>query len=150
MEPVTRAFSEQFSALSGIWRSLAQRIKFCESGYPDQGDKANNPAEILVRSAAKVEQTFGGINAQMWDDPFEWTLPEALGSKDKLFEYLDEVDDAREQGFARLVADSDLSKVIWTPAGNRTIAALLLETLSSASRMSGLAEAGLRRDTDKT
>ncbi|HLA94383.1 MAG TPA: hypothetical protein VK612_01590, partial [Pyrinomonadaceae bacterium] len=34
--------------------------------------------EYLLRSAASVEQTFGGITRRLWDDPFEWTLPEKL------------------------------------------------------------------------
>ena len=29
-------------------------------------------------SAGTIEQTFGGITANLWDDPFEWTLPETL------------------------------------------------------------------------
>src|SRR3712207_7579473 len=34
--------------------------------------------EHVLRSAAAVEQTFGGITVNLWDDPFEWTLPESL------------------------------------------------------------------------
>ena len=36
--------------------------------------------EYILRSAAAVEQTFGGITTRLWDDPFEWTLPEALST----------------------------------------------------------------------
>ena len=32
--------------------------------------------EYILRSAATVEQTFGALTTRMWDDPFEWTLPE--------------------------------------------------------------------------
>ena len=33
--------------------------------------------ECVLRGAAVVEQAFGGITANLWDDPFEWTLPVA-------------------------------------------------------------------------
>ena len=36
--------------------------------------------EHIVRSAGAVEQTFDGITANLWDDPFEWTLPENLAT----------------------------------------------------------------------
>ena len=32
----------------------------------------------ILRSAGAVEQAFGGITVRLWDDPFEWTLPEEL------------------------------------------------------------------------
>ena len=49
----------------------------------------------LLRSAAAVEQTFGGITTRLWDDPFEWTLPEKLSSTDLLIGYLNEVEQTR-------------------------------------------------------
>ena len=36
--------------------------------------------ESVLRSAAAIEQTFGGLTANLWDDPFEWTLPEQLST----------------------------------------------------------------------
>src|SRR6185436_11799101 len=51
--------------------------------------------EQLLRSAAAVERTFGGITANLWDDPFEWTLPEHLSTKERIDEYLGEVEDTR-------------------------------------------------------
>ena len=50
------------------------------------------PPEDLVRSAAAIEQMCGGLTANLWDDPFEWTLPETLSNADRVVEYLDEVD----------------------------------------------------------
>ena len=38
--------------------------------------------EFILRSAGAVEQTFGGITTKLWDDPFEWTLPEKLSTVD--------------------------------------------------------------------
>jgi hypothetical protein len=51
--------------------------------------------ENLLRSAAALEQTFGGLTANLWDDPFEWTLPETLSTPELINEYLGEVEDAR-------------------------------------------------------
>src|SRR5262249_51850786 len=41
----------------------------------------------ILRSAANIEQVFLGITRRLWDDPFEWTLPEKLSSKPAVFEY---------------------------------------------------------------
>ncbi|MCV4777710.1 hypothetical protein OFM21_33535, partial [Escherichia coli] len=43
--------------------------------------------EYLLRAAAAVEQTAGGITRRLWDDPFEWTLPEKLSTKELVAEY---------------------------------------------------------------
>src|SRR5688572_10131970 len=58
--------------------------------------------EYVLRSAAAVEQTFGGITTRLWDDPFEWTLPERLDSVPLIKEYLDEVNETRREGFGFL------------------------------------------------
>src|SRR6476620_9278025 len=51
--------------------------------------------ENLLRSAAVLEQTFGGLTANLWDDPFEWTLPETLSTAELVHDYLSEVEAAR-------------------------------------------------------
>src|SRR5258708_6107625 len=56
--------------------------------------------EYVLRSAAMVEKTFGGITTRLWDDPFEWTLPEALSTTENVLVYLSEVEATREAGFA--------------------------------------------------
>src|SRR5262245_47605450 len=73
--------------------------------------------ENIVRSAAVLEQTFGGLMANLWDDPFEWTLPESLSTPEKLIDYLSEVDAARQRVFGAIVEDSDLLKYISVPSG---------------------------------
>src|SRR4028119_726260 len=55
--------------------------------------------EYVLRSAGAVEQTFNGVATKLWDDPFEWTLPEALSDNQKIKEYLNEVETARKRGF---------------------------------------------------
>src|SRR3954451_16339961 len=66
--------------------------------------------EHILRSAAAVEQTFGGITTNLWDDPFEWTLPETLPTPQSIKEYLKEVEATRRRGFAVFGSDEDLRK----------------------------------------
>jgi hypothetical protein len=42
------------------------------------------PDQYILRSAAAIEQMCGGLTANLWDDPFEWTLPETLSNADRL------------------------------------------------------------------
>jgi hypothetical protein len=96
--------------------------------------------ENILRSAAAIEQTCGGLTANLWDDPFEWTLPETLSSADRIVEYLSEVDVARERAFNSILDDSALSKYISVPSGEpRLLISLLLETLVSAGDYRGRA-----------
>lgn len=95
--------------------------------------------ENLVRSAAVIEQMCGGLTANLWDDPFEWTLPEALSNSDRVVEYLDEVDVARQRTFDS-IDDAALSKYIALPSGeSRPLVSVLLKTLVKASEYRGRA-----------
>jgi hypothetical protein len=97
------------------------------------------PPENLVRSAAAIEQMCGGLTANLWDDPFEWTLPETLSNPDLVIEYLDEVDLARQRAFGS-IDDAALTKYISVPSGqSRLLISLLLETLVMASELRGRA-----------
>jgi hypothetical protein len=105
--------------------------------------------EHILRGAAAVEQSFGGINANLWDDPFEWTLPENLKTPGHVKEYLMEVEATRRQGFERFSSDSDLVKQIAVPSGEtKPLGALLFETLSRASHHQGRAFAIFRLFSD--
>jgi hypothetical protein len=95
--------------------------------------------EFLLRSAAAVERTFGGITARLWDDPFEWTLPEELSTNAKIVEYLDEVEATRQRGFLFFKSDADLAKQLPAPEQLRSIFDLLLETLARAEHFQGRA-----------
>jgi hypothetical protein len=99
------------------------------------------PPNLLLRSAAVVEQTCGGLTANLWDDPFEWTLPETLSSTDRIIEYLSEVDVARQRAFNSIRNDSALTRYISAPAGEQLLVNLLLETLVKASDYRGRAVA---------
>lgn len=104
--------------------------------------------EYVLRSAGKVEQTFGGITAKLWDDPFEWTLPEELSDNAKILEYLAEVENTRQRGLALLATDADLTKEILAPDKLKTIFELLLETLAQAENFQGRAFATFRLFSD--
>ncbi|MBV6495954.1 MAG: hypothetical protein DCC44_03825 [Acidobacteria bacterium] len=95
----------------------------------------------LLRSAAAVEQTFGGITTRLWDDPFEWTLPEKLSTQELILEYLDEVAETRLHGLAFLASDDDLSRELPAPEKLRSIFSLLLETAATADHYLGRAAA---------
>src|SRR5258708_16646198 len=57
-----------------IYRSARRSVEF-------PGNSINySIGENILRGAAAVERTFGGITANLWDDPFEWALPETLST----------------------------------------------------------------------
>jgi len=89
--------------------------------------------ESILRCAAGIEQTFGGITANLWDDPFEWTLPEYLTTPEKITAHLAEVEETRKRAFSSFADDACLLKHIVVPSGEtQPLIALLLETLVRA------------------
>jgi len=104
--------------------------------------------EYLLRSAGAVEQTCNGITTKLWDDPFEWTLPETLSTNEKILEYLNEVEKTRARAFALFAADEDLHRELPAPEKMKTILALLLETLARAENYQGRAFALFRLFSD--
>lgn len=105
--------------------------------------------EYLLRSAASVEQTFGGITTRLWDDPFEWTLPEKLNSVSLVAEYLDDVERTRINGLAFLTSDEDLNKQMPAPSDIKPIFEILLDTLIRAEHYQGRAAAVLQYFSDE-
>lgn len=99
----------------------------------------NSCGEFILRSAAAVEQTFGGLTARLWDDPFEWTLPEALSTPALIAGYLEEVEQTRRRGFAFLTGDEDLRREIPAPERLKSIFRILVETLGRAEHFQGRA-----------
>lgn len=107
--------------------------------------------EHLLRSAASVEQTFGGITTNLWDDPFEWTLPESLKTPASVAEYLTEVEATRQRGFLLFRSDEDLTKEFAAPSGGmRQLFSLLLETIDRAAHHQGRAFATFRLFSDQS
>jgi hypothetical protein len=120
---IVKHIDEEFASLIKSLKDLARSV----------------PPEKVLRSAAVVEQMCGGITANLWDDPFEWTLPETLSNVDRVIEYLDEVDLARHRAFSA-IDDGALMKYISVPSGeSRLLISLLLETLVRASEFRGRA-----------
>lgn len=151
---IVRSLGEQFARLHG--RSLAL-VRAVPGGrlywQPPRAEGLALPAyscgEHVLRSAAAVEQTFGGITVNLWDDPFEWTLPEALPTAAHVVEYLEEVEATRQRAFSLFHSDEDLSKQIAAPSGEmRTLFSLVTETLVRAARHQGAAFATLRLFSD--
>jgi hypothetical protein len=97
--------------------------------------------EYILRSAAAAEQAFNGITTRLWDDPFEWTLPEKLSTADDIMEYMREVQKTRATTFNAIRSDQDLSKLIPAPAELRPIYEILFTALLNASHFQGRAYA---------
>jgi hypothetical protein len=108
----------------------------------------NSCGEFILRSAAAVEQTFGGITTRLWDDPFEWTLPEALSTNELILNYLSEVEETRQKGFAFFSSDEDLTREIPAPERLKTIFQILLETMARAEHFQGRAFAVFQTFSD--
>lgn len=121
------------------WKLIKQTPDAClylsSAGTPAVTDSI---AESILRSAAAIEQTCGGLNSNLWDDPFEWTLPEQLSTTRLVIEYLDEVEATRRHCFARFREDADLFKDIVLPSEQiEPLISVLMETLVRASALQG-------------
>jgi hypothetical protein len=97
------------------------------------GQSLCSVGEGVLRSAAVIEQTFGGITSNLWDDPFEWTLPEYLSTPEKVIEHLSEVEATRRRAFSSFAYDFCLQQHVAVPSGEtRPLINLLRETLQRA------------------
>lgn len=106
-----------------------------------EGSRTRSVGEGVLRCAATIEQTFGGITASLWDDPFEWTLPEYLSTPAKVLNHLAEVEATRKRAFSSFDSDRCLLKQVATPAGETPLVELLIETLVRAAYYQGEAAA---------
>src|SRR5436190_5966236 len=131
MSPFITWFDLEFKRLESDWRELIEQLDET-SLYSETQQQLSPAAEQILRSARIVEQVSGGITANLWDDPFEWTLPETLRTKDKLIAYVDEVHDTRERAFQLFRDDADLLKTIMAPGGQIQLMSLLLDALVRA------------------
>lgn len=130
------------SELTSLIRSLKDLVNSVPQDLLYKNPPSASIGENILRSAAVIEQTCGGLTANLWDDPFEWTLPETLSTADRIIEYLSEVDVARQHAFASIADDSALSKYISVPSGeSRLLVSLLIGTLVTASDYKGRAMA---------
>jgi hypothetical protein len=136
---------EIVNQLDQQFNELIESLKRLVQSVPPELLYRNGPASIgenILRSAAVIEQTCGGITTNLWDDPFEWTLPETLSSAARIVEYLAEVDLSRQRARKAIRDDGDLLKSISMPSGEPCLLVdVLLETLVKASDYRGRAVA---------
>lgn len=121
--------------------SAEPELMYAQTSIRQTGLSTRTFGEMLLRSAAIVEQTAGGITARLWDDPFEWTLPEKLNTKDLISEYFDEVESIRNRAFGFFSSDADLSRSIPAPEDFRTLAEILISTaIKSGEQLASASE----------
>ena len=132
VQHLEQEFAELIKSLKDLVRSVPTELLY-------RHPPAVSVGENILRSAAVVEQTCGGLTSNLWDDPFEWTLPETLSNPDRIVEYLSEVDAARQRAFSSIQDDSALSRYISDPSGERLLISLLLRTLVKAAEFRGRA-----------
>jgi len=142
MDKLIADLDRQFSQLHQESRELIRAISPGLLYYRSSNSTpAQSCGEQVLRSAAVVEQTFGGLTTNLWDDPFEWTLPETLSTPEKVSDYLREVEATRKRGFELFQSDDDLAREIMAPAGATQLQPLLLDTLVRARHYLGSAKA---------
>jgi len=147
---IVRSLGEEFARLHersvALVRAVpADRLYWQPPPAAGGSHSIRSCGEHLLRSAAAVEQTFGGITVDLWDDPFEWTLPEALATGAQVEEYLREAEATRRRAFEFFRSDADLTREVATPQGPpRTLFSLMVETLARAAHHEGRAHATFR------
>lgn len=143
VDTLLRLLDEEFSKLHARSLSLLEGTRdediyrSFESG--PVGLIGVNIGEYVLRSAAIVEQAAGGITTRLWDDPFEWTLPEKLSTRRSIIEYLDEVEQTRRRAFDAIASDADLSRQIPSPERLRSLFQILVDAAVRASHFQGRA-----------
>jgi hypothetical protein len=153
MKSLIEAFDAQFLQLYVSSRDFVKMIPneklFWKPREIPNSFRMFSCGEYILRSAAAIEQTFGGITTKLWDDPFEWTLPEALSTNVLILEYLREVEETRKRGFSFFQADEDLRRKIPAPEKLKPISVILLETLARAENFQGRALAIFQMFSDE-
>lgn len=128
---IVDSLDKEFAFLIESLKELVRGLN-ADQLYAHVGD--TSLGEQILRSAAAIEQTLGGLTANLWDDPFEWTLPETLSKPELIVEHLSEVDALRERFFASIDGDDALGKYVAVPSGEpKTLIQVLTETLKRAS-----------------
>lgn len=153
MRQMINSFARRFSSVDRRSRALIelapQNKLFWKPRELPKSMTMFSCGEYILRSAAMVEKTFGGITTRLWDDPFEWTLPENLASRDDVLAYLSEVEETRTAGFEFFKSDDELSREIPAPERLRTIFEILLESIAHAEHFQGRAFAVFQMFSDE-
>jgi hypothetical protein len=139
---IVELLDHQFDSLIESLRAL---IVSTPSNLLYKQTAAVSIGENILKSAGVIEQTFGGVTANLWDDPFEWTLPETLSSDARILEYLVEVESLKKRAFVSFANDGTLLKLISIPSGEScTLLELLFKTIMRATDYRGRATATLK------
>jgi len=138
-----RQFAELHSGHCELIRAISPELLYLRPPGSSSRFPLRSCGEYVLRGAATVEQTFGGITTNLWDDPFEWTLPETLKTPEDVAGYLAEVENTRKRGFELFHSDGDLLKEVMAPSGKTELLPLLLDTLARAGHHQGGAKATL-------
>src|SRR5262244_3002954 len=112
---VVEHLDREFQHLLAQLKTLLMSVEPVQLYQRPQSLSVPTIGECILKSAAVAEQTFGGLTVNLWDDPFEWTLPEALSNSHRILEYLGEVDQARQRAFACFADDALLLKNVSVP-----------------------------------
>jgi hypothetical protein len=137
VELLEQQFDRLIESLRRLVASTPSDLLYKKTSAPSVG-------ENIVRSAGAIEQTFGGLTANLWDDPFEWTLPETLSTGARVLEYLSEVESLKKRTFVSFVDDAMLLKSISMPSGESCrLLGVLLSTMLRVSDYRGRAALSL-------
>jgi hypothetical protein len=128
---IVDGLDKEFAFLIESLKELVRTVN-ADQLYRHVGDTSFG--EHILRSAAVIEQTLGGLTSNLWDDPFEWTLPETLSTPELVVAHLSEVDTLRKRFFASIDGDYALRKYVALPSGEpKTLIQVLTDTLDRAS-----------------
>jgi hypothetical protein len=134
-----RKYEELHRRSVGLMNEIPEQFIFEQTPADNEQMMKLTVGENLIRCAAFVEMTFGGITTRLWDDPFEWTLTEALQDRRKILEYLKEVETTRIHGFDYFTSDGELAREIPAPREMRSLGEILVDTLARAEHYQGRA-----------
>lgn len=143
IECLDRQFDQLHTGSYELIRAISPDLLYHQPGQSNSAP-LHSCGKHILRSAAIVEQAFGGITTNLWDDPFEWTLPEMLSTKAKVLEYLEEVEATRKRGFELFKSDDDLLREVMAPAGRVQLKLLLRDALERATDHQQRASATLK------
>jgi len=144
MRTLIEEFEIEFEAAETRLRALLEKtpeeLLFAKPFHDEKTLVELSVGGCIIRAAAMIEQVFLGITRRLWDDPFEWTLPEKLSSRDAILGYIEEVTETRTKGMTFLGSDTDLSRRLPAPEELHSIFAVLVEALLRAESLCGKAE----------
>jgi len=139
MTDLVEIFAAQFERLERGWFELLKDLPddrlFLVFDRAAAADRQMTPASLLIRSAARIEQVFGGLTVRLWDDPFEWTLPESLSTRERVTGYLHEVRDLRLKGLSMFRTDKELFCTVPAPEQLTPVAEVLISALLDAAEL---------------